>query len=68
MTKTHGPWYRCMALLTTLTFALAACSSLQGIPMPKEPGKTPAVKVGEQVEVTTRQGQTLRFTSHSSGA
>jgi|SRR5882672_5880142 len=61
MTTTHGAVYRSIAWIITLVFALSACTSLQGVPMPAEPGKTPAVKVGEQVEVTNKKGETLKF-------
>jgi hypothetical protein len=61
MTTTLGLLHRFIALVITLLFALTACTSLQGVPMPSEPGKTPAVQVGERVEITNTKGETLRF-------
>ncbi|HEY4645746.1 MAG TPA: hypothetical protein VIH25_05645 [Steroidobacteraceae bacterium] len=56
-------WQRVIALIVTLNFILTACTSLQGVPLPgpDQPSATPAVKVGETVEVTTRAGEKLRF-------
>jgi hypothetical protein len=61
MTTTSGPVFRSIALIITLAYALAACTSLQGVPMPPDPGKTPAVKVGEKVEVTKKNGDIVQF-------
>ncbi len=61
MTMTPSPLNRCIALVITLLFTLTACTSLQGVPVPHEPGKTPAVKVGETVEVTNSKGEKLKF-------
>jgi len=54
---------RAIALLIIATFLLTSCTSLQGVPLPgpDQPTATPAVKVGETVEVTTRGGETKRF-------
>ena len=61
MKITTCPGCRALAALVALTYALTACTSLQGVPMPTEPGNAPAVKVGERVEVTNSHGETLRF-------
>jgi hypothetical protein len=58
-----GVRQRVTALIVTLDFLLTACTSLQGVPLPgaDQPTATPAVNVGETVEVTTRAGETHRF-------
>jgi hypothetical protein len=56
----YSPVTRAIALIITLVFALTACTSLQGVSMPTD-GKTPAVKVGERVEVTKKSGETIEF-------
>jgi hypothetical protein len=61
MTTIRSLVFRSIALISTLAYALAACTSLQGVPISHEPGKTPAVKVGETVEVTNSKGETLKF-------
>jgi hypothetical protein len=60
MTTTHGPVFRSIAFIITLAYAVTACTSLQGVAMPAD-GKTPAVKVGEHVNVTKKSGETLDF-------
>ena len=60
MTKTRGPVFRSIALIITLAYALGACTSLQGVPMPTD-GTTPPVKVGETVDVTKKSGGTVKF-------
>ena len=55
--------HRAGSLLVITCFLLTSCTSLQGVPLPgpDQPTATPAVKVGETVEVTTRAGETKRF-------
>jgi len=52
--------YRSIAWIITLVFALSACTSCKACHACRA-GKTPAVKVGEQVEVTNKKGETLKF-------
>ena len=54
---------RAIALLVITCFLLTSCMSLHDVQLPAsdQPTATPAVKVGEIVEVTTRDGEKKRF-------
>ncbi len=58
------PWKRWIALLAVATHLATGCTTLQGVPIART-GETvarPDVKVGESVVVTTRGGETSKFT------
>lgn len=52
---------RILALLVCVCVTLQGCASLQGVAVPRGEPQRADIKVGEKVEVTTRQGTTERF-------
>lgn len=52
---------RVVVILVSLCLLASGCMTLQGVPLPDKAGVPAAVKVGEQVEITTRSGETHRF-------
>jgi hypothetical protein len=50
-----------IALLSCACLLLQGCASMQTVPVPQGGSGTPAVQVGDSVEVTTRAGQVHRF-------
>ena len=51
------------ALLTALGVLLAGCVSMRSVPLPVpgQPASSVAVKVGDQVQVQTKTGETVEF-------
>lgn len=56
-------WQRAVSLAVITSLLITSCMSLQDVQLPAsdQPTATPAVKVGEIVEVTTRDGEKKRF-------
>jgi hypothetical protein len=56
-------WQRGVSLVVIASFLLTSCATLEdvAIPNPDQPSATPPVKVGDTVEVTTRDGAKNRF-------
>ncbi len=56
-------WRPLLALLTALSILLAGCVSMRSVPLPApgQPAASVAVKVGDQVQVQTRSGETCEF-------
>jgi hypothetical protein len=58
-----SPWRRIVALIVVTSFFITSCASFQDVQLPTadQPTATPAVKVGDTVEATTRDGAKKRF-------
>ncbi len=56
-------WRRAVALSVITSFLMTSCASLEDVAIPAadQPAATPPVKVGDTVEVTTRDGEKKRF-------
>lgn len=50
-----------VAALVSASLLLTGCTTMQSVPVPRQSGEPPAVHVGDQVEVQTKQGRTLAF-------
>jgi hypothetical protein len=50
-----------IAVLSCVCLLLQGCASMQTVQVPQGGSGTPAVQVGDSVEVTTRAGQVHRF-------
>lgn len=58
MNRTIQRW---TVLLVSIALCLAGCTTLRSVPIPKEPAQNVEVKVGDRVEVLTRDAQLHRF-------
>jgi hypothetical protein len=55
-----GPWRRVVALIVVTSFFITSCASFQDVQIPTSE-QTAAVKVGDTVEATTRDGAKKQF-------